>query len=180
MPRTLIAEEFSAAKLGKVSGFDCGDEPWAVYAAKWIAAPLNEHGALKAIATRGTRVWLYFDLESDELVGFGSLGTTLWPNYAPDRVSVIPQLAIQRQFCGQPKGVGEKKYSHQLLDDLIARARLQASHRLVLTVDPANTSARRLYSDIFQFEELADLSPMGHVKMTLLLSEPTQPHPADS
>lgn len=169
MPRTLIAEEFNGAKLGKVQGFDCGQQPWAKFATSWIQAPADKPGALKSIATRGTKVWLYFDLETDQLVGFGSLGQTTWPSYT-EPVSIIPQIAIQTAFQGQPAGAGETKFSHQMLDDLIARAKLSKSRQLVLTVDPANVHARRLYSN-YAFVELTDRSALGHIKMSLLLGE---------
>jgi len=170
MPRTLIAEEFNGGKLGKVAGFDCGHESWSQYAANWIQAPAGKPGAIQSIADRGTQVFLYFDEDSDQLVGFGSLGETKWPNF-PDRVTLIPQLAIQLAFHGQPQGIGETKFSHQLLDDLIARAITRPPRHLVLTVDPGNDKARRLYLD-FQFTELTDRSPRGHIKMALLLPEP--------
>ncbi|MEX2176863.1 MAG: GNAT family N-acetyltransferase [Pirellulaceae bacterium] len=173
MPYTLIAEEFGESKLGKVAGVHCGNEPWALFAAQWIQAPQDMHGALKSIAQWGNKVWLYFDADSDQLVGFGSLGSAVWPNYQPHAVSIIPQLAIHANFHGKPLGAGEIRFSHQLLDDLIARAIALEPRRLVLTVDPGNEKARYLYRE-FGFEELPDLSPRGHVKMTLLLPEPFQ------
>jgi hypothetical protein len=75
-----------------------------------------DRGALQSIAKHRTKVWLYFDPDND-LVGFGSLGTTKWPNF-PERVSIIPQIGIQSRYHGQPTGAGETKYSHQILDDL--------------------------------------------------------------
>jgi hypothetical protein len=168
MPRTLIAEEFDGTKLAKVAGFECGTDEWCRYAAEWIKAPVNLTGALKSMADHGTSVWLYFDEETDELVGFGSLGTTTWPGYG--QASIIPQLAIQSKFHGQPKGQDEVRFSHQLLDDLIARANLLQPRRLVLTVDPRNAPAIKVYRD-FGFAELTDRTRLGHVKMSLRLPD---------
>jgi ribosomal protein S18 acetylase RimI-like enzyme len=168
MPRLLSTEDFDGSKLGSVQGFDCGPEEWAKYATAWIKAPPDQIGALKSM-TRGTSVWLYYDPD-DALVGFGSLGTTRWPNFGGG-VAIIPQIGIDGAFHGQPRGHGETKYSHQIMDDLVGRAlQLDVDH-LVLTVDPRNEKAIALYRS-FQFSSLSDPSPLGHVKMALLLREP--------
>lgn len=166
MPSTLYARTFTAAHLATVSNFDCGDDPWAASAIEWIKAPVERSGALKSMADRGNRVWLYFD-PNDALVGFGSLGTTRWPKFN-EPVSLIPQVAIQSRFQGQPTGEGEIRYSHQIMDDLIGKASEDPPDILVFTVDPMNARAVALYRR-FGFIGLTDLSPRGHLKMVLRL-----------
>lgn len=170
MARVLVAEEFVETSLDKVKEFDCGTEGYALHATRWIQAASTERGALQSKVKHGTRVWLYFDPEG-ALVGFGSLGLTQWPEF-PKKVSIIPQLAIQQTFRGQPTGEDEVKYSHQILDDLIGLAKTQDTDWLVLTVDPTNARAIALYKS-FGFLEFPKRNPFGHVKMGLLLREPS-------
>jgi ribosomal protein S18 acetylase RimI-like enzyme len=173
MPRSLIAEVFNSGKLGQVAGFVCGDRPWSQFAAQWIkGSPQDKSSASYGIDNRGNQVWLYYTDDTNELVGFGSLGSTKWPEFN-ERVTLIPQLAVATRFKGQPKGPGEVKFSHQIMDDLIGRAMLMPSRHLVLTVDPGNP-AIALYQT-FEFRELPDRSPMGHIKMALYLPEPLPP-----
>ncbi len=163
MPKVLVVADFTTATSSLVAGFDCGSEPWAVFASRWITASPGQ-GVYRSM-DRNTKVWLYINADDDTLVGFRSLGTTHWREYA-NAVSIIPQLGIHRQFRGQPTGPGERKYSHQLLDHLISEAKAQPPEYLVLTVDPGNDPARGLYR-AFGFQELPERSPLGHVKMAV-------------
>ena len=98
------------------------------------------------MATRGTRVWLYYN-EANALVGFGSLGTTRRQFPADSTTyasfSIIPALAVQSPFWGLPRD--GTKYSHQILSQLIAEAIASGTELLILDVDIRNRHAIELY-----------------------------------
>ncbi len=167
MPQVAIPRRFTAGDLPAVQGFYCGDKPWAIAASQWIGADGNENPPVLASMARDppTEVWLYYS-PNEELVGFGALGSTKWPPEY-EQNAILVQFAVASIFHGQPRGDGEKKYSHQILDDVIGLAKQTEFHWLLLTVDPENP-AIELY-DLFGFERFGGLSPKGQVKMRLRL-----------
>jgi ribosomal protein S18 acetylase RimI-like enzyme len=173
MPSILVPELFDPNKLGLVRGFECGQESWSQHAALWIKTPPSEgRGALWSMQKRKTAVFLYFD-PSDALVGFGSLGKTNWDWPAPGdpkrELSYIPQMAIQIQFRGMPKGPNETKYSRQIIRDLIARSYSHGTDMLGLHVDPQNTAAISLYR-AHEFHEIPNRRDKhGNIFMVRLL-----------
>jgi GNAT superfamily N-acetyltransferase len=145
MSTQLIAVEFSASLLDLVREFSCGDEPHEQELADWIRLH-----ALQAI-DHDTRVWLYVTQEK-QVVGYSSLGTSRWQYPDPTKkaratVAVIPAVAIQKSFWGQPPGPPENRYSSQILDHLILEAaRLPLSAPVLgLFVHPANVRAIKFY-----------------------------------
>lgn len=150
MPDTLRARVFSESDLPLVATFECGTAPWALAASLWIRTR-----ALASMADRGTRIWLYFD-EADNLAGFSAIGATQWPE-CPDRLAIVVQLAV----CIGQQG---KRYSSQIIEDSILRARELDTEWLVLTVDPGNTRAVQLYKN-HGFETFDGLTGRGHCKM---------------
>ena len=142
---SLQAIAFDPSMMESVAGFDCGDELWQRDLASWI---VNEsHAAMD----RGTKVWLYVD-NGGEIVGYGSLGTTNWkyPDADSKRrmVAIIPAVAIQRKFHGQPADVPrEARYSSQILRHLIQEAQAWPGQpaALGLFVHPENKGAVKLY-----------------------------------
>jgi ribosomal protein S18 acetylase RimI-like enzyme len=165
MPDMLRKEIFSPDNVGDVADFFCGDQQWDRFQAIWI-----KEQAVKSIAQHGTEVFLYYN-DQDELVAFGSIGKTRRRYPPPDgeyiHLSIIPSLAIQSQFQGQPND-GSPKYSHQIMEDLIAQARQQGSDILTLDVHQENVRAIKVYEK-FGFVALGDIYH-DHIKMFLRLS----------
>lgn len=148
MPHELEVLPFSADVAHLVQNFDCGPSIWAQAASRWIA------NGLEAVQ-RGNGVWLYLD--GSEVVGFGSLGKTSWPDPPPTReYAYIPQLAVASKFQGGPPPPSQK-YSHQIMVDLIARALLLGPDELALRVHEDNDAGIRLYTrfDFAQFPRRA-------------------------
>src|SRR5260370_33012625 len=116
MSSSLVVVPFSADLLPLVQSFACGEEPHERELADWI-----RQEAIVALG-RGCNVWLYATPEKD-IVGFGSLTTTRWhyPEPSSKRVAValIPAVAIQTPFWGKADGPRERRYSSQILDNLI-------------------------------------------------------------
>lgn len=133
MPIDLQARIFTEAMAAEVAGFECGSRKFEKKMAAWISGP----EALDSIRTRGTTVFLYYAPNGD-LVGFGSLGPSEWgPRDGPKiPLIVIPALAIQSSQQGKPDGDEKDKFSHQIMRDLIARARLLGRPILGLFVHP--------------------------------------------
>ena len=145
MPVQLKFRPFSKDYLAELSNFDCGEELWEIAAQKWI---VEEH---EATIKRGTRIWLYFD-NSDQLVGFGSLGTTQlrYPDLVESKrvkVAVIPYLAIHRSSQGMPPGDSEFRYSSQMMRHIISEAESMPIEAPVLSLyaHPQNLGAIKLY-----------------------------------
>jgi len=166
---TLEPRPFTAALHAAVQGFDCGSESWERAMALWITG----QEAIDSITNRGTQVFLYYD-GSNQLVGFGSIGTTHWswppPNGRRTELAIIPALAVQKRFWGHPKGrsvAPSDKYSRQILSDLIGRAKLLPVTALALFVHKDNTHAIALYREI-EFERVGELKN-DHYKMALPL-----------
>jgi ribosomal protein S18 acetylase RimI-like enzyme len=172
MPNTLETVEFSDQLLHLVQGFNCGDDPWAVAASEWISGPCSAtYSALQSIADRGNSVWLYYD--GPNLIGFGSLGESEWPDMPPsgnrEYFSYIPQLAIASNFQSCPKNCpAEQRYSHQIMSDLIGRALLASHEVLGLHVHEQNLPAIRLYQ-AFDFHVLPPCKKPGQLRMIRLL-----------
>src|SRR5262249_17398828 len=127
MPDLLRKIPFTEELLPHVEDFDCGDEDWEKPLAAWIkAAPQVKNGALhEARKSKGKlEVWLHVNGLGD-VVGYSSLGPSKWPwplpEDPPTPISVIPYVAIQRRYWGQPAD-DPPRYSIQILDHLIFEA----------------------------------------------------------
>ena len=117
----------------------------------WIKSPKD--GAVSEIEksakkNRGLQIWLHVN-QAGDLVGFSSLGESnwWWPTPSDPRVpvSVVPYVAIQKQYQGRPDS--PPKYSHQIIQHLVFEAS-QHTHRqpiLGLYVDAHNNAALKLY-----------------------------------
>jgi GNAT superfamily N-acetyltransferase len=134
------------------SGLDCGDAEWERPLAAWIkAGPDDDNGAIHLMSDpkHELQVWLHVNARR-EVVGYSSLGKSKWrwPDGHDKRVpiSVVPNVAIRRQFWGQPEN-DPPKYSTQILDHLIHEARRHTDRHLLLGlyVDPRNGRAIRAY-----------------------------------
>ena len=163
MPRHLRAEEFTPAKAPIVASFSCGDQPWQAAVSEWITG----EGAIRSMVEKGTRVWLYFTQDTEELVGYGSLGQTRrrWPPLHDDylNLSIIPAMGIQTVHQGGPHG-DPPKFSHQILGDLICRARHDGNLLLILYVHKDNGIARKLY-ERFEFIAMPHERDDGYLTM---------------
>jgi len=165
MPIPLQARIYTEAMAPRVAGFVCGTRRFEKAMADWITRP----DLLNYIAQRGNTVWLYFTPE-DDLVGFGSLGASTWGPLDGPRFSltIIPALAIRSEYQGKPDDVEERdKFSHQIMRDLIGRAKPLGRPILGLFVHPRNTRAIRLYVK-FGFEKV-QRAGNGHDQMMLRL-----------
>lgn len=122
-PHQLYAIEFTEADQARLVGFSCGDEPWSKHVTEWILGS-EVHDSMK----RGTRVWL-FETAQSEVVGFGSVGTSVW-RWPPPRgerttIVLIPMLGVDARFRGQPPDP-QWRYSRQLMSHLIAEGQRMA------------------------------------------------------
>ena len=152
-----------------VQSFECGESDTALDMADWIKGPR----CIFSMAQKNTQVWLFHD-EHGSLVGFGSLGTTDWPwptpQSAPEKVSIIPAIAVQSQFRRQPAGANkEDRYSALIVRFLIKQAMLHGTRLLVLYVHKTNVNAIDLYQHL-NFKLTPD-SFKGNRKMFLDLSD---------
>jgi GNAT superfamily N-acetyltransferase len=150
MASTLRKIPFTEDLLPVVADFDCGSEVYEVEVSDWIKNK-GPGCVLDAMNKFGTQVWLYVN-DENEVVGFGSLGTTKW-NWPESTtkpripVNLIPAVAIRKSFWGKPEGPPEERYSTQMMRDLIAEARKNTGVAPVLGlfVHPRNEGAIRLY-----------------------------------
>ncbi|HTN75163.1 MAG TPA: N-acetyltransferase [Pirellulaceae bacterium] len=152
-PHQLYAVPFTAADQARLAGFSCGDEPWSRHVAEWILGS----DVLESMQRFGTRVWL-FETESGAIVGFGSLGTTVWRWPPPDgtrtTIALIPMLGLDARYQGAPPDP-TWRYSRQIMAHLIAEAQGiardwptandQRPDWLVLMVHRDNARAIRFY-----------------------------------
>jgi ribosomal protein S18 acetylase RimI-like enzyme len=170
--------EFSRHLLSRVQNFTCGKNLWAEFAADWIKQAPPFPCALRSMEERGTRVWLYLlhaalndQVEEEYVVGFSSLGATTW-TFPPDggkrEVGMIPMLAVASSFHGKPGGQGAKRYSHQILEHVIAEARKSGYRELCLKVHAENDRALKLY-ERFGFRNLGPKDGRGNFSMLKLL-----------
>jgi hypothetical protein len=157
MPGELRKVAFTRELLDRVRNFSCGDEKrWELDAAAWIknhtADPPCDCAVL-SVELLGTQVWIY-ELADGSIVGYSSLGKSVWRIPAPKgekkSIAVIPWVAIQKDFWGQPKGVDpQDRYSAIIIDDLIAGAKQMLAENedkyLGLFVDESHGRAIRVY-----------------------------------
>ncbi len=78
-PHQLYAIEFTEADQARLVGFSCGEELWSKHVTEWILGP----DVLDSMKEHGTRVWLFETVQGD-IVGFGSVGTSVWRWPPPD------------------------------------------------------------------------------------------------
>ena len=168
MTPLLESTEFLPDDLSVVANFNCGAEPWSLAMANWIKSPPTAKFS-KKYSSRDTIVWLYYRPDGD-LVGFGSLGTVRWKIDNKQHIfSIIPALAIQTKYQHLPhydKHDINPSFSHQILLDLLERARLQSPDDVVLWVHQDNHKAITLYQKHFGFEEFP--SPPSEQKRMIL------------
>ena len=149
----LVRIPFAEALVPKVQAFDCGPEIWQTEVSSWIKHPRGTDGALNDIANGGLQVWVYATPEG-EIVGFGSLGIgwQKWPRPKDPEIpaSVIPYMAVDRKFWGQPPSPWEERYAAQILGSLIAEALVFKDSRTVLKllVFEGNAAAIKLYERV--------------------------------
>jgi ribosomal protein S18 acetylase RimI-like enzyme len=165
---------FSAAHIALVQDFDCGDDSWSRAAAEWIKAPVTERGALQSIKQHKTSVLLYFVVDTDDLVGFGSFGKTNWRLSAEaekETLGYIPQLAVARRFQGLPRKPKFARYCRQIVSDLLRRCVYGGYTVAALHVHADNSKAATLYRE-FGFIDF-DTTPGGdHRRMSVKLLIP--------
>jgi GNAT superfamily N-acetyltransferase len=151
MPSFLRKIPFAEDLLPAVQTFVCGNQPWELPLAVWIkAGPDVETGALFEMRKRRGKlqVWLHVN-DKNELVAYSSLGESNWrwptPRDLRIPLSIIPNVAIQKQFQGQPADL--PRYSSQILEHLIFEARQHTNRQplLGLYVDPRNAAAIKVY-----------------------------------
>jgi len=144
MPDILQPVAFASELLDEVRDFDCGDEPYQQGLADWL---LDD--AIPALA-RGTKVWLYAN-QSNEVVGYGSLGLTRWKYPEGDSpkngLVIIPAVAVRRVFWRKPEGAADDRYSSQIMQHLLAEATAWPGSlpAIGLFVHPENHAAIKLY-----------------------------------
>lgn len=177
-PHQLYAVEFTEADQARLVGFSCGDEPWSKHVTEWILGS-DVLDSMK----RGTRVWL-FETAAGEVVGFGSIGTSVWrwPPPGGERATIvlIPMLGIDVRFRGEPADP-DWRYSRQLMGHLLAEGQeiargwsgdtARKPQWLVLMVHRDNARAIRFYKQC-GFELIPDVVRRNdHVVMKLWISE---------
>lgn len=176
-PHQLYAVEFTEVDQNRLVGFSCGDEPWSRHVAEWIRGS----DVLDSIK-RGTRVWL-FETEQEEIIGFGSVGTSEW-HWPPPRgpkatVVLIPMLGIDIRFQGMPPDP-VWRYSRQIMAHLIAEGQRVARdwagapqskpQWLVLRVHHENNRAIRFY-ETCGFELIPEALRRDHLPMKLWVGD---------
>ena len=151
MPDLLRKRPFRRTDLAlpSVQDFYCGDKDYEREVADWIKSPM---GVWADIERYGCEVWLYFRQRGrrNDLVGYGSLSRPNWIHPVPGErfPNLIPNLAVQRRFQGQPQNVpAEDRYANQLLGDLILEAsnHTERSPHIILYVHPNNARALHWY-----------------------------------
>jgi len=146
----LVRIPFTEVLLPKVQGFDSGDEIWQTEVSDWIKAPREGNGAINDIVNGGLSVWIYATAQG-EVVGFGSLGEGMqrWPKSKDPEIpaSIIPYMAVDRKFWGQPPGPKDNRYATQIVRNLVAEAQLFKENRTILNllVYEGNAAAIKLY-----------------------------------
>src|SRR5262245_57284908 len=176
MPTILNTIAFKQELLPLVAGFDCAqvDPPefWEAEINQWIKLdPASGDGALYWLA-KGTDVWLYTN-ERDEVVGYGSLCGSKWPDPAVVKrvpklprvpISLIPAVGVDRRFQSSPAGAEPaERYAVKIMNHLIFEARQHAELQpfLGLYVHPRNEKAIRFYRR-FGFVDFAQTHRHAH------------------
>lgn len=177
-PHQLYAVEFTEADQARLVGFSCGEEPWSAHVTEWILGS-DVLDSMK----RGTCIWL-FETAQGDIVGFGSLGTSVWKWPPPDgtktTVALIPMLGIDARFRGQPSDP-EWRYSRQIMGHLIDAGQQLAREKsgdapgkpqwLVLMVHRDNARAIQFYKQC-GFELIPDVVRRNdHLVMKLWIGE---------
>ena len=104
------AESFDATKLPLLANFDCGIDVFGKIATDWIKCVDPADSALSSMResqSRGlfTEVYLYF--EENELLGFGSVGTTTRQLKREQQLwSIIPHVGIDIRFRKRAVAMG--------------------------------------------------------------------------
>jgi GNAT superfamily N-acetyltransferase len=165
MPDFLRQRIFSEQCLDELVDFCCGEHPWEEMQERWI-----KEKALETIRKYHNQVWLYYN-NNDDLVGFGSLGTTSRPYPPPSgnriKLAIIPSVAVQIRFKGQPVN-DPPKYSHQIILSLLNLAKTYDDvNLLTLDVHKDNTRAIKFYKR-FGFVPQGDIHN-DHIKMFIRL-----------
>ena len=178
-PDQLYAVEFTEADQSRLVGFSCGDDEWSKHVSEWIL----RSDVLDSINKRGTCVWL-FETAQAEVVGFASIGTTVWRWPPPDgertTVVLIPMLGLDQRFHGQPSDP-TWRYSRQIMSHLLAESERiarewkkdseQKPEWLVLMVHRDNTRAIRFYEQC-GFELIQGVERRNnHLVMKLAIGE---------
>ncbi|MCL4543870.1 MAG: GNAT family N-acetyltransferase [Chloroflexi bacterium] len=153
-----------------IQKFYCGDDRWCRTASTWIRRPRT----IAQARSQRTEIWLYTASEG-QIVGYGSLGP--WRVVeSPPEASIIPVLAIRREFQGQPHDQPKNHYSDQLIRDLVTEADRHTERLPVVGpyVDPENHGAIKLYKR-HNFEMVPELTSKDgngivHVAMLRRLS----------
>ena len=155
----LTTIEFGPEYQELVAEFECGADPWAHEQTEWIRNAPPFHGALWAMQTYKTTVWLHLVSVPPQaqpfVFGYSSLGYTNMQDPYPDgercRIQYIPGLALAEQFHGQRVSQDGKKYSHVIMEHVLSVAAGRKPDLIGLHVYPGNTKAIRLYQR-FGFE----------------------------
>jgi GNAT superfamily N-acetyltransferase len=166
----LIARPFSLEDLAITRDFYCGDAAWERPIAEWIRGTDGVVPKMITLIEKGkTEVWLY-QLASGELVGYSALTKHRWKiGEEWKNVTLLQAFGIQKQFQGKPDGVGETRYSKQMLADVTSRAISYGCPLWGLLVHKENIKAQRLYESIgfIRIDEARDI----YYRMFLDLSE---------
>jgi ribosomal protein S18 acetylase RimI-like enzyme len=177
-PHQLYAVQFTEPDQARMAGFSCGEEAWSAHVTEWILGS----DVLESMK-RGTRVWL-FETAGGDVVGFGSVGTSLWkwppPDGARTTIVLIPMLGIDARFRGEPPDP-EWRYSRQIMGHLLAECRQVVSDSpddpaakpewVVLMVHRDNARAIHLYEQC-GFELIPGVERRnGHLVMKLWIGD---------
>ncbi|HUE70286.1 MAG TPA: hypothetical protein VMP01_05300 [Pirellulaceae bacterium] len=167
MPIDIVAEPFSAAKLAGMADLNCGNNEHGRIATNWILGTNPDDSVLCDLkAHPDLQVFLYYEVGTDRLVGFGSLGLTTRSGL---EFSIIPHMGIDVQFHGVPAGAPwSDRPSALVMSDLIARAGKLPPAELSLFVHKDNLPARTLYKRL-GFEPVGNINKADHQRMVLRL-----------
>lgn len=144
----LYARVFDDSRLSDVANLDCGDSKFGKLATDWIQCVNPADSALQSIKDRGTEVFLYYREDTDQIIGFGSVGTTPRKNRRGEETwSIIPHVGLHKDFHGEPAGLPwDKRYFTAVMLDLIGRCEQHGTTTLLLYVDVDNVRAQRAYA----------------------------------
>jgi len=176
IPTLQAAIEFTETLRHRVSDFDCGSESWESELVTWIKAdPTEEQQGLWCAATFQTSIWLY-ETNLGDVVGYASLGSSTWrlltageKKTKPKLIQIIPAIAVQKKFWGEPQGSPpEERYSAQIFADVISRAEERfrlgfGSDSLGLFVHKLNLRAQSFYKR-FGFASMPE-TPGDYLRM---------------
>jgi len=148
MPTLIKSLDFGEDLLPLVEDFDCtsGDSTriWEQEINDWIRMdPIKGDGAIFSLRQKKKKkvqVWLYLT-ETDDLIGYGSLGETSWPDptvtdwnekLPRKAMSLIPAVGVDRFYQGKPEDAEKgERYADMILKDLGFQARQHASRSIL-------------------------------------------------